>query len=123
MTNGPEATWVIIIDSDVAHVSWVNIATANLSDGDRLAGRTSAMSDFPGRPLRAGELAAAPDWAAAGLGNGDPGEIAELRSSCGSGPDLGGPCSPEADGSQPHCRAALCAELADRMGHSRVLIA
>lgn len=50
MTNGPEATRVIIIDSDVAHVSWLNTVTANLSHGDRLAGRASAMSDFHGRP-------------------------------------------------------------------------
>ena len=50
MTNGPEATRVIIIDSDVAHVSWLNTVTANLSQGARLAGRASAMSDFHGRP-------------------------------------------------------------------------
>ena len=66
---------------------WLNTVTTNLLDGDRLAARTSAMSDFHGRPLRAGELAAAPDWAAAGLEDGDPGEIAGLSSSCGPGPE------------------------------------
>ena len=121
--SGPEATRVIIIDSDVAHVSWLNTVTANLSDGDRLAGRASAMSDFHGRPSGADERAAATDWAAAGVDDGDPGEIAGLSSRCGSGPDLGAPCSPEADGSQPHGRAELCAEPTDMLGRSRVLIA